>query len=66
VACRGYEGGSLHGKTADFQMRDLSLFVVGVHRRNAEFPTHAGWFLEEHFEAAVVISRPELATEPLC
>jgi len=30
-ACRDYEGGSLHGKTADFPMRDLSLFVVGVH-----------------------------------
>ena len=26
-----YEGGSLHGKTADFPTRDLSLFVVGVH-----------------------------------
>ena len=28
-----YEGGSLHGKTADFPTRDLERFVLGVHRR---------------------------------
>ena len=27
-----YEGGSLHGKTADFPTRDLERFVIGVHR----------------------------------
>ena len=32
-----YEGGSLHGKTADFPTRDLERFVVGVHRRNWHF-----------------------------
>jgi len=32
-----YEGGSLHGKTADFPTRDLDRFVVGVHRRNWHF-----------------------------
>ena len=30
-----YEGGSLHGKTADFPTRDLERFVVGVHRRTS-------------------------------
>jgi hypothetical protein len=32
-----YEGGSLHGKTADFPTRDLERFVVGLHRRNWHF-----------------------------
>jgi hypothetical protein len=32
-----YEGGSLHGQTADFPTRDLDRFVVGVHRRNWHF-----------------------------
>ena len=32
-----YEGGSLHGKTADFSTRDLERFVLGVHRRNRHF-----------------------------
>src|SRR4029077_563534 len=32
-----YEGGSLHGKTADFPTRDIDRFVVGVHRRNWHF-----------------------------
>jgi hypothetical protein len=32
-----YEGGSLHGKTADFPTRDLDRFVVGVHRGNWHF-----------------------------
>ena len=32
-----YEGGSLHGKTADFPTRDIERFVVGVHRRNWHF-----------------------------
>ena len=32
-----YEGGSLHGKTADFPTRDLERFVVGVHRHNWHF-----------------------------
>jgi hypothetical protein len=29
-----YEGGSLDGKTADFSTRDVSRFMVGVHRSN--------------------------------
>jgi hypothetical protein len=32
-----YEGGSLHGKTADFPTRDLERLVVGVHRRDWHF-----------------------------
>ena len=32
-----YEGGSLHGKTADFPSRDLERLVVGVHRRTSPF-----------------------------
>ena len=32
-----YEGGSLHGKTADFPTRDLERLVVGVHRRTSHF-----------------------------
>jgi hypothetical protein len=32
-----YEGGSLHGKTADFPTRDLDRLAVGVHRRNWHF-----------------------------
>jgi hypothetical protein len=32
-----YEGGSLHGKTADFPTRDVERLVVGVHRRNWHF-----------------------------
>ena len=32
-----YEGGSLHGKTADFPTRDLERFVAGVHRRTSHF-----------------------------
>jgi hypothetical protein len=32
-----YEGGSLHGKTADFHTRDLERLVVGVHRRDWHF-----------------------------
>jgi hypothetical protein len=32
-----YEGGSLHGKTADFPTRDLERLAVGVHRRNWHF-----------------------------
>jgi hypothetical protein len=32
-----YEGGSLHGKTADFPTRDLDRLVVGVHRRKFSF-----------------------------
>jgi len=32
-----YEGGSLHGKTADFPTRDPSQVVVGLHRRNLHF-----------------------------
>ena len=30
-----YEGGSLHGKTADFPTRDLDRLVAGVHRRTS-------------------------------
>jgi len=29
-----YEGGSRHGKTANFPSRDLSSVMVGLHRRN--------------------------------
>ena len=32
-----YEGGSLHGKTADFPTRDLERLVVGVHWRTSHF-----------------------------
>ena len=32
-----YEGGSLHGKTADFPTRDLERLVVGVHERDWHF-----------------------------
>ena len=32
-----YEGGSLHGKTADFPTRDVERLVVGVHRRTSHF-----------------------------
>jgi hypothetical protein len=32
-----YEGGSLHGKTADFPTRDLERLVAGVHRRTSHF-----------------------------
>ena len=32
-----YEGGSLHGKTADFPTRDLDRLVAGVHRRTSHF-----------------------------
>src|SRR6266566_7675763 len=32
-----YEGGSLHGKTADFPTRDLDRLVAGIHRRTSHF-----------------------------
>ena len=32
-----YEGGSFHGKTADFPTRELERVVVGLHRRNWHF-----------------------------
>ena len=32
-----YEGGCLHGKTADFPTRDLERLAVGLHRRNWHF-----------------------------
>ena len=32
-----YEGGSLHGKTADFPTRDLERVVAGLHLRNWNF-----------------------------
>jgi hypothetical protein len=32
-----YEGGSLHGKTADFPTRDLEWLVAGFHRGNWHF-----------------------------
>ena len=32
-----YEGGSLHGKTADFPTRHLERVVVGLHVRNWHF-----------------------------
>jgi hypothetical protein len=32
-----YEGGSLHGKTADFSTRDLERLVVGIHGGNWHF-----------------------------
>ena len=32
-----YEGGSLHGKTADFPTRDLERLVVGVHEGDWHF-----------------------------
>ena len=32
-----YEGGSLHGKTADFPTRDVERLVIGFHRRNWHF-----------------------------
>jgi|SRR4029450_4181908 hypothetical protein len=42
-----YEGGSLHGKAADFPTRDLDRFVVGVHRRN--------WHFFETYERAICV-----------
>jgi hypothetical protein len=42
-----YEGGSLHGKTADFPTRDLDRFVVGVHRRN--------WHVFETYERTICV-----------
>jgi hypothetical protein len=32
-----YEGGSLHGRTADFPTRDIERFVAGVHWRTSHF-----------------------------
>jgi hypothetical protein len=32
-----YEGGSLHGKTADFPTRDIERLAVGLDRRNWHF-----------------------------
>ena len=32
-----YEGGSFHGKTADFPTRDVERVVVGLHLRNWNF-----------------------------
>ena len=32
-----YEGGCLHGKTADFPTRDLDRLVAGLHRRTSHF-----------------------------
>jgi hypothetical protein len=32
-----YEGGSFHGKTADFSKRDFDRLVVGIHGRNWHF-----------------------------
>jgi len=32
-----YDGGSLHGKTADFPTRDLERVVAGLHLRNWNF-----------------------------
>jgi hypothetical protein len=32
-----YEGGSLHGKTADFPTRDIERLAVGLHERNWHF-----------------------------
>jgi hypothetical protein len=42
-----YEGGSLHGKTADFQTRDLERLVVGVHGGN--------WHFFETYERTVCV-----------
>ena len=42
-----YEGGSLHGKTADFPTRDLDRLVVGIHRRN--------WHFFETYERTICI-----------
>jgi hypothetical protein len=42
-----YEGGSLHGKTADFPTRDLDRFVIGVHRRY--------WHFFETYERTVCV-----------
>jgi len=42
-----YEGGSIDGKTADFPTRDVSCFVVGVHRRN--------WHLFETYRRTICL-----------
>jgi hypothetical protein len=42
-----YEGGSLHGETADFPTRDLERLAVGVHRRN--------WHFFETYERTICI-----------
>ena len=42
-----YEGGSLHGKTADFQTRDIERLVFGVHGGN--------WHFFETYERTVCV-----------
>jgi hypothetical protein len=42
-----YEGGSFHGKTADFPTRDLSRVVVGLHLRN--------WNLFETYKRTICV-----------
>jgi transposase len=42
-----YDGGSLHGKTADFPTRDLERLVVGAHRRN--------WHSFETYERTICV-----------
>ena len=42
-----YEGGSLHGKTADFPTRDLERVVVGLHVRN--------WHLFETYKRTICV-----------
>ena len=42
-----YEGGCLHGKTADFPTRDLERVVVGLHLRN--------WHLFETYKRTICV-----------
>jgi hypothetical protein len=56
-----YEGGSLHGKTADFPSRDLERVVVGLHLPN--------WHFFETYERTICVDirsqRTILATPAL-
>ena len=42
-----YEGGSLHGKTADFPSRDLERVVIGLHLRD--------WHLFETYKRTICV-----------
>jgi hypothetical protein len=49
-----YEGGSLHGKIADFPTRDLNRLVVGVHGGN--------WHFFETYKRTIGVDIPSLRT----
>jgi hypothetical protein len=49
-----YEGGSLHGKTADFPTRDLERLVAGVHGRS--------WHFFETYQRTICVDMPSRRT----